>query len=143
MDSFDKQIADFVKALENKQKKAESDSLKFVRMSCAKVEGTAKEIMRDTITDPGIVYGKRGHHPSKPGNPPAVDTGTLRQSISHSIEVQNGKAIGYVGSTIKNPEYPKWLEYGTSKMAPRPWLSTSLIKCQSWMANLWKEIFKK
>ena len=130
MDSFDRQIADFVKALENKQKKAEADSLKFVRMSCAKVEGTAKEIMRDTITDPEIVYGKRGHHPSKPGNPPAVDTGTLRQSISHSIEV-------------KNPEYPKWLEYGTSKMAPRPWLSTSLIKCQSWMANLWKEIFKK
>mgnify|MGYP003305283752 CR=1 FL=1 len=141
--SFDAQLKAFQQALERQEKQAQADSKKFVTVSCAEVERTAKTIMRDTVTNPDVAYGKKNHHPSVAGNPPAPDTGTLLRSITHSVEVKNGEVIGYVGSIIENENYPKFLEYGTSKMKPRPWLSTSLIKCQSFMAAKFKEIFGK
>ena len=140
--TFEQQITDFTRALENQVKKAEADSKKFVTMSCAEVERTAKTIMRDSPTNPDVSYGKKGHHPSYAGNPPAPDTGTLMRSITHEVSGNGKQVVGEVGSIIHNSDYPKYLEYGTSKMKPRPWLSASLIKCQSWMANLWKEIFR-
>lgn len=140
--TFDQQITDFTRALEKQVKKAEADSKKFVTMSCAEVERTAKTIMRDSPTNPDVAYGKKGHHPSYVGNPPAPDTGTLMRSITHEVTGNGKQVVGEVGSIIHNSDYPKYLEYGTSKMKPRPWLSASLIKCQSWMSNLWKEIFR-
>ena len=135
-------IADFQRMLERQAKQAEADSRKFVTMASAEVERTAKTIMRDSPTNPDVSYGKKHHHPSYAGNPPAPDTGTLMRSITHSVEVKGNEVVGEVGSIIYNSDYPRFLEYGTSKMKPRPWLSASLIKCQSWMANLWKEIFR-
>ena len=141
--SFDAQLKAFVQAYERKAKQAESDSRKFVTLSCAEIERTAKTIMKDTLTNPEVSYGKKDHHPSYPGEPPAPDTGTLMRSITHSVGEENGEIVGYVGSIIENENYPKFLEYGTSKMKPRPWLSTSLIKCQAFMSEKWKEIFGK
>lgn len=141
--SFDAQLKVFQQALERQTKQAEADSKKFVTLSCAEIERTAKTIMRDTITNPDATYGKKGHHPSVAGEAPAPDTGTLMRSITHSVEVKSGEAIGSVGSIIQNENYPRFLEYGTSKMKPRPWLSTSLIKCQSFMAAKFREIFGK
>ena len=158
---FDAQLLAFQKALEKQAKQAEADSRKFVTMSCAEVERTAKTIMRDSPTNPDVSYGKKHHHPSYAGNPPAPDTGTLMRSITHEVSIKGNEVVGEVGSIIYNEarikgnevvgedgsiiynsDYPRYLEYGTSKMKPRPWLSASLIKCQSWMANLWKEIFR-
>ena len=139
---FDVSIADFQRILERQAKQAEADARKFVTMASAEVERTAKTIMRDSPTNPDVSYGKKHHHPSYAGNPPAPDTGTLMRSITHSVTVKGNEVVGEVGSIIHDSDYPKFLEYGTSKMKPRPWLSASLIKCQSWMANLWKEIFK-
>ena len=141
--SFEAQIKSFQQALEKKAQQAQADSRKFVTLSCAEVERTAKTIMRDTVTNPDVTYGKKKHHPSVAGEPPAPDTGTLMRSITHSVEVKNDEVVGYVGSIIENENYPKFLEYGTSKMKPRPWLSTSLIKCQSFMAAKFREIFGK
>ena len=140
---FDAQIKAFQQALERQAKQAEADSRKFVTLSCAEVERTAKTLMRDTLTNPEKTYGKKGHHPSYPGEAPAPDTGTLMRSVTHSVVEKNGEIVGYVGSIIQNENYPQYLEYGTSKMKPRPWLSASLIKCQSFMAAKWKEIFRK
>jgi len=73
---------------------------------------------------------------SKPGNPPAVQTGTLWRSI-HIQKV--GKARR-VGSTLKG--YPVWLETGTKdkhgkpKMAARPWLRPSVEKLTGRPAEL-------
>lgn len=141
--NFDFLVKKFQQALEEKTKQAEADSRKYVTMSCAEVERTAKTLMRDSPTNPEVTYGKKGHHPSLPGNAPAPDKGTLLQSITHSVEIQDGEVVGYVGSTIVNSDYPRYLEYGTSKMKPRPWLSASLIKCQTFMSNLFREIFGK
>ena len=134
-------IEGFISELERYAKQSLADSKRFVTLSSAEVERTAKTIMRDTITNPDVTYGKKGHHPSVEGNPPAPDTGTLLQSITHSVKVEGNEAIGEVGSVIHNSDYPRFLEYGTSKMKPRPWLSASLIKCQSFMAGLFREIF--
>lgn len=139
---FEISVADFVKELEQKKKQVNSDSLKFVTMASAEVERTAKRIMVESPTNPDVSYGKKHHHPSYAGNPPAPDSGALMRSITHSVTVRGNEVVGEVGSIIQNSDYPKFLEYGTSKMKPRPWLSASLIKCQSWMANLWKEIFR-
>ena len=135
-------LAEFQRMLERQAKQAQADSRKFVTMASAEIERTAKTIMRDSPTNPDVSYGKKGHHPSYAGNPPAPDTGTLMRSITHSVTVRGNEVIGEVGSIIHDSDYPRFLEYGTSKMKPRPWLSASLIKCQSWMANLWKEIFR-
>ena len=139
---FEISVADFVEELERKKKQVNSDSLKFVTMASAEVERTAKRIMVESPTNPDVSYGKKHHHPSYAGNPPAPDTGTLMRSITHEVSIKGNEVVGEVGSIIYNSDYPRYLEYGTSKMKPRPWLSASLIKCLSWMANLWKEIFR-
>lgn len=129
--------------MQEKAQKADKDCMRFVTSCCAEVERTAKSIMRDSPPNPEVTYA-RGHHPSYEGNPPSPDSGTLLQSVTHSVDVDSeGQVIGRVGSILKNPDYPRYLEYGTSKMRPRPWLSASLTKCQSFMASLRKEIFGK
>jgi HK97 gp10 family phage protein len=63
--------------------------------------------------------GKRGkpHQASAPGEPPAIDIGELVQSIT--FEISEGGKVGAVGSDKKHGLY---MEYGTSKVKPRPWL---------------------
>ena len=45
----------------------------------------------------------------------AVDTGRLRNSISHARD----DSAAYIGTNV---EYAPYVELGTSKMAPRPYL---------------------
>lgn len=61
----------------------------------------------------------RGGGPSRPGRFPAVDTGLLRGTLSHK-RIKALKAIVY--SPI---EYAPHLEFGTVKMAARPFLRPS------------------
>lgn len=70
--------------------------------------------------------GRKVHVASAPGEPPAVDTGRLRASITHGV-VDNGAAV-HIGSETAKLEmkgggmvnYLTYLEFGTSRMAPRP-----------------------
>lgn len=142
-DTFLKDLTAFSKALEKKVKDVDEGSVRFVRVTCQEVERTAKSIMRDSPVNMAVSYGKKKHHPSFAGNPPAPDTGSLMRSVTHSVENENGQAVGYVGSILSNPDYPRYLEYGTSKMQPRPWLKTALIKCQDFIAKASKEILQK
>ena len=68
------------------------------------------------------------HYPSLPGNPPAIDTDRLRQSIGYEV-VNNGHEVyGMVGTSQYDPDYGRWLEYGTTKgLAPRPWLRPAML----------------
>ncbi len=63
----------------------------------------------------GAVSGKN-HVPSKPGEPPNEDTGHLRSGI---IVTQPGPLRVRVSS---NAAYSGHLEFGTSKMAARPFM---------------------
>ncbi len=67
----------------------------------------------------GEVYNKRGrqHASSVPGSPPNSDTGNLVANIT--IEDIDG---GFDVGSRKGAGYGLALEFGTIKMAPRPWL---------------------
>jgi phage gpG-like protein len=64
----------------------------------------------------GKLYQRGGvvHQASGPGESPAPDTGTLMGSIFHE---QDGPRAAIVGSRLA---YALYLEYGTTKMRPRP-----------------------
>lgn len=75
---------------------------------------------------------------SAPGQPPAQATGQLRQSVKTAIEGEGRKIIGMVGTDLP---YGKMLEFGTRKMAARPWLrpswEKSLDKIKSILSRKW------
>jgi len=66
---------------------------------------------------------KVGTYASKPGEVPRVQTGTLRRSITH--EMNKLLPIGRVGTNVK---YSKWLEFGTRRMQPRPFMRPSILR---------------
>lgn len=67
--------------------------------------------------------GGRPHTPSRPGEPPHVDTGRLRSSITHEVEETLTGIVGRVGTNVV---YGRFLELGTSKMKARPFLRPAL-----------------
>ena len=84
----------------------------------------AENIAVDLVSKPGTgrVYQRRGttHRASAPGESPALDTGALRNSIRSEVV---RTATGFVGKVIASASYAQALEFGTEKMAPRPFLS--------------------
>lgn len=118
---------DFLRKLE--RMKNYSPLEKVVGQACGIVQKDIMESMRDTPTQSvGYhTYNKKIlHYPSLPNNPPAVDTGTLRRSITFDVETDESKVTGRVGSTILDPPYGAYLEFGTSRMIQRPWLRPAL-----------------
>ena len=53
---------------------------------------------------------------------PQVQTGDLRGSIKYRVESDKKTISALIGSTITKPSYPYFLEFGTSRMPPYPWL---------------------
>lgn len=82
----------------------------------------ADSLMNDTPRD-GRTYRRRGveHVASSPGYPPAPDTGRLRKSLRSEYNPS-----GLSGEAIASTEYAESLEYGTAKMAPRPFMRPAL-----------------
>jgi len=57
-----------------------------------------------------------GQSPSKPGKPPHVLHGLLRNSISHRVQIKRGSINVFVGA---NTPYARALEYGNPKATKR------------------------
>lgn len=53
----------------------------------------------------------------------AVDTGRLRNSITHAVGEKDGSIAVYVGTNV---EYAPWVESGTSKMKERPFIRPAI-----------------
>ncbi len=68
---------------------------------------------------------QRTYRASRPFEPPATATGSLRQSIEVSISSEGHTIIGQVGT---KQVHGKYLEKGTSNMKKRPWLRPSFVK---------------
>ncbi|WMT90143.1 HK97-gp10 family putative phage morphogenesis protein [Pelagibacterium sp. H642] len=71
----------------------------------------------------GSISG-RGHIPSLPGQPPSADTHTLDRMIETTIEAQNPPTV----HVTSNAPYSAALEYGTSRMAERPFMRPATEK---------------
>jgi HK97 gp10 family phage protein len=79
---------------------------------------TAVKVSMSASSHSGRVY--YGHRASAPGETPAVDTGVLVNSINTQlVSSSNTSALAEVGTGV---EYAEFLEFGTSKMAARPFM---------------------
>ena len=74
-------------------------------------------------------YRYKIHIASIPGNPPAIDTGRLVNSINYIVDVYTK---GYAAEVFASTKYAYWLEFGTTKkdgttkMAARPFMQPAL-----------------
>lgn len=130
----------FSNYLSNISPKIESELNKTIELCCQKVRSDIKESMAKTPRDMSKTYftnnKTKAHHPSLPGNPPAPDTGNLRNSIRYEVHGKGKEVYGVVGSTQKDLDYAVYAvytEYGTTKMAPRPWLRPNMQKNNDWI----------
>ena len=127
---LDPAIAEQVAALQAKfrqcREKIDSDTKKAVNSCALKVERDIKANM----TPDG---------PSAPGEAPAVDTGRLRASITHRVEMESGEVVGYVGTNV---EYAPYLEFGTTRMKPRPFMVPAIERNRDWIKNKLASVVK-
>lgn len=108
-----------------------------------RIESTSEQDVADVINDTlittqnyavtsiqsgpatGKTYRKykpnRTHRASSAGEAPMSDTGRLASNISYEMATASA-LVGRVGTNIK---YGPMLEFGTSNMAPRPWLNSA------------------
>lgn len=87
------------------------------------IAGQRIEIDAETSITDGSVSGA-GHVPSLPGQPPNADTHHLDSNIETTIEAQNPPTV-HVTSRAR---YSAALEFGTSKMAARPFMRPATEK---------------
>lgn len=87
---------------------------RVLEASAAKMDRSAK-----LLIDRGVKSGKRygRHQTSAPGEAPATHTGRLIQSITWQV-LNQGFTVE-IGSPL---DYAAFLEEGTQRMDPRPWL---------------------
>lgn len=91
------------------------------------------------ISQPGTGRRYGRHIASSPGEPPASDTGRLKSSIVVRVEPDPDGA-GYKGVVAVATKYAKWLEYGTVKMAPRPFLRRALANRREAIGKIFRKI---
>lgn len=127
----------FSEYLSNVAPKIQSKLEKTIGLCCEKVRSDIQFSMAHTPRDSSKTYFKNNktiaHHPSLPGNPPAPDTGNLRESIRYEVHGEGREIYGIIGSTQKDPDYAVYTEYGTSKMQPRPWLRPAMNNNNEWI----------
>lgn len=110
-----------------------------------------------TLQGSGRLY-RRGHRASRPGEPPAIDTGTLRSSIMTTVEIEPTAVVGKIGPDVEfigrelakrgragaatlqaGVEYGCYLEVGTARMAPRPFLRPALARTKHKVEKIFKQ----
>lgn len=129
--------------------KVEVGGLDALIKQLANLGEAADDIMLNTVTDltldthqmavdgiqrgpaTGAVYRKynpsRTHRASAPGQYPMSDTGRLASNVKFKLPTETA-LTGEVGTTIM---YGAHLEFGTSRMKPRPWLTPSFEKAKA------------
>ena len=121
-------------------------ALRICQKYALAAEGHAKKLM--TGPKSGRVYvvvtqtrkgrrKKRVHVASAPGEPPAVLTGQLRASFQTWRHGRDAWAVGPAA------EHGLYLELGTRKMAPRPFLKPALERVRNdFFRELEEKVFK-
>jgi HK97 gp10 family phage protein len=90
----------------------------------------------------GRTYKRRSvtHRASAPGEAPASDTGRLVNSI-HAEMAGPGEAAAISGSA--SVKYARMLEFGTTKMAPRPFFFPALEKSKAWIRDRLQDALRR
>ena len=127
--------------LKQLNKQLEPDFQEIVKGGGQLIRGEAIKSIQQGAKS-GIVYEKynprRTHRASAPGESPASDTGNL---VSKIIVKQQSKDKVNVES---NANYSAFLEYGTSKMQPRPFMLPAFEKSKKPIVEAtFKRVVKK
>lgn len=70
-----------------------------------------------------------GAFPSSPGEPPHLQTGQLRMSVTYEVDTESNPMEGRVGTNL---DYGKFLELGTKRgLKPRPWLLRAALEMRN------------
>tara|TARA_Y100001938_G_scaffold132268_1_gene190383 strand:+ start:303 stop:734 length:432 start_codon:yes stop_codon:yes gene_type:complete len=112
--------------------------------------GRAANLVRNTAVESinqgsksGVVYEKysprRTHRSSAAGEPPATDTGFLVQNI---IIVMDIAGKGLSANVESRADYSEALEFGTSKMAARPFMQPALEENKPKIRRLQKQMVR-
>lgn len=110
--------------------KSHSDRLKRIAKQTARevtralyMVGQQVELEAERSITAGSVSGKF-HVPSLPGEPPNRDTGVLDSNIETTVVAQNPPTV----HVTSHAPYSAFLEWGTSKMAERPFMRPAVAK---------------
>jgi HK97 gp10 family phage protein len=107
--------------------KAELEVSKALNATGTSIVNGVKKQMRSSKSGRRYKRGRSGVHiASAPYEAPAVDTGILINRSMYETKINNLHFV--VGSNVK---YSEHLEFGTRKMAARPFLRQSVINRQS------------
>ncbi len=71
------------------------------------------------------------HRASAPGQAPAQDSGALSRSINTRVQKSAKEALIVAGNSLA--KYARFLEFGTSKMAARPFMVPALEKSKAFI----------
>lgn len=91
---------------------------RIIRESGANANDILQKLAQDTEADIKMNFSTQS--PSAPGEPPGVDTGNLKNSIT--AEPDGNDWIVYEGTD----GYGAMLEYGTERMAARPYFGPAI-----------------
>jgi phage gpG-like protein len=120
-----------LRALGRSVRTAEDRSLQVVALALVR-----QIVLLLSLPGTGRLYRRgrrRWHRASKPGHPPAVDTGRLRGSIGYERVAEGLYRVG------TNVVYAPYLEFGTmgpeytgGSVAPRPFMRPALSAVRRW-----------
>jgi HK97 gp10 family phage protein len=118
--SVKRRETNFNKVTDSYRKKA----IRLIGQAGNMVRNTAVNSIQQGSKD-GKIYQKyiprRTHQASADGQPPATDTGFLVQNINLKIDIDK------LGASVEsNANYSAFLEFGTRKMAARPFMQPAL-----------------
>lgn len=101
-----------------------------INKAAVRIEARIKTMMQDQKSGRTYPRGSRMHTASAPGEAPAIDYGALINSIQLSFGDMQA-------AVYSNMEYAPHLEFGTTKMAPRPaWIPAAEGEWESYLAEL-------
>ena len=114
-------MADIFKNIEALKSKAEAETARAVRATAQAIRNDAIISVKSHLSA-GEVYtrGTVKHVASKPGSPPNQDRGTLTRNIRVTM---NDDLTADISS---NAPYSEALEFGTSNMAARPFMTPAV-----------------
>lgn len=114
-------MADIFKNIESLKSKAEAETARAVRATAQAIRNDAIISVKSHLSA-GKVYtrGTVKHVASKPGSPPNQDRGTLTRNIRVTM---NDDLTADISS---NAPYSEALEFGTSNMAARPFMTPAV-----------------